>query len=219
MTGTALFDLDGTLVDADHLHHEAWRQVLVPFKIDLTVENYRSEIMGFANAAIAASILPDVPLGEAARIIDDKEKRFRALATQLDPAPGLLVFLDWLKQRQIPVGVVTNAPRLNAEQELRGIGLFDYFPVVVIGEELAHSKPHPLPYLTGLERLAGTASRSVAFEDSISGIRSAKAAGLAVIGLTTGHPAAHLMAEGAGLAIADFTDARLLPFVQGCCLS
>ncbi len=213
MTAVVLFDLDGTLVDADHLHHEAWRQVLLPFDIDLDVEKYRSEIMGFANAAIMASILPDVPLDEAARIIDDKEKRFRTLATKLDPAPGLIAFLDWLEQCRVPVGVVTNAPRLNAEQELRGIGLFAHFPVLVIGEELLHSKPHPLPYLTGLERLAGMASLSVAFEDSISGIRSAKAAGLAVVGLTTGHAADHLMAEGAGLAIADFTDARLRPFV------
>jgi HAD superfamily hydrolase (TIGR01509 family) len=213
MTAVALFDLDGTLVDADHLHHEAWRHVLLPFKIDLTVEKYRNEIMGFANAAIAASILPDVPVDETARIIDNKEKRFRSLATKLDPAPGLIAFLDWLKQHQIPVGVVTNAPRLNAEQELRGIGVFDHFPVLVIGDELAYSKPHPLPYLTGLERLAGMASRSVAFEDSISGIRSARAAGLAVVGLTTGHGADHLMNEGAAIAIADFTDARLLPFV------
>jgi HAD superfamily hydrolase (TIGR01509 family) len=213
MAAAALFDLDGTLVDADHLHHEAWRQVLIPFKIDLTVEQYRREIMGFANAAIAAAILPDVPLDEAACIISDKEKRFRALATNLDPAPGLIAFLDWLKLRRTPVGVVTNAPRLNAEQELRGIGLFAHFPVLVIGEELPHSKPHPLPYLTGLERLSGTATSSIAFEDSISGIRSANAAGLMVVGLTTGHAAAHLMAEGAALAIADFTDTRLRPFV------
>jgi HAD superfamily hydrolase (TIGR01509 family) len=212
VTGIILFDLDGTLVDADHLHYEAWRRTVEPLGTALGVEQYRSEIMGFPNDMIAARIMPTVPADEAARLIDEKEALFRTLAVDLEPAQGLPAFLGWLDGRGTPIGVVTNAPRLNAEQELLGIGLASRFATLVIGDELDHAKPHPLPYLTGLERLGGTARRSLAFEDSLSGLRSAKAAGLMVIGMTTGLSAERLLDAGADLAVAHFADPRLTAF-------
>jgi len=149
---------------------------------------------------------------EGLALIDEKEAMFRRLATELEPAPGLVGFLAWLEERRVATGVVTNAPRANAEQELRGIGLESRFETLVIGEELPFAKPHPLPYLTGLERLQGSAATSLAFEDSLSGIAAARAAGIAVVGLTTGLGEERLLAEGAALAIPHFADPRLLPF-------
>ena len=213
MTGVILFDLDGTLVDADHLHYEAWRRSVAPIGIELTVDKYRNEIMGFPNEMIAERLFPSLGEEEAIRLIEGKEVMFRSLATELEPARGLADFLAWLDGRSIPIGVVTNAPRLNAEQELAGIGLADRFATLVIGDELEHSKPHPLPYLKGLEDLGGTARRSLAFEDSLSGIKAAKGAGLMVIGMTTGLSAERLMEEGADLAVPHFADSRLKAFV------
>ena len=69
--------------------------------------------------------------------------------------------------------------------------------------------PIPLPYLTGLERTGARAAHSVAFEDSLSGLRAALGAGLAVVGMTTTLDAATLMRAGATLAVADFTDPRI----------
>ncbi|MDQ0470872.1 HAD family hydrolase [Labrys wisconsinensis] len=213
MSGALLFDLDGTLVDADHLHHEAWSRTLAPFGVEIGVARYRSEIMGFPNDMILGRLVPDLPRERTLALAGEKEVLFRALATELEPATGLVAFLDWLDARGARYGVVTNAPRANAEQELAGIGLADRFEVVVIGDELAHPKPHPLPYLTGLERLGAVAGRSLAFEDSLSGLRSARAAGLAVVGLTTGLSAERLLEEGAALAVPHFADARLKAFV------
>jgi HAD superfamily hydrolase (TIGR01509 family) len=213
VTGVILFDLDGTLVDADHLHFEAWRRCLAPHGIDLSIERYRTEIMGFPNDMIMAALLPDMEAGAAATLAEEKEAMFRSLATHLDPAHGLEEFVVWLEERGTPIGVVTNAPRANAEQELEGIGYSGRFATLVIGDELDFAKPHPLPYLTGLDKLGGTARRSLAFEDSLSGLRSAKAAGLMVVGMTTGLPADRLLSEGAALAVPHFADPRLRAFV------
>jgi HAD superfamily hydrolase (TIGR01509 family) len=213
VTGVILFDLDGTLVDADHLHYEAWRRSIAPIGIDLTVDQYRNEIMGFPNEMIAKRMFPSLDEVAAIRLIDGKEALFRSLAIELEPAQGLPDFLAWLERRGTPIGVVTNAPRLNAEQELKGIGFADRFATLVIGDELEYSKPHPMPYLKGLEDLGGTARRSLAFEDSLSGIKAAKGAGLMVIGVTTGLSAERLMGEGADLAIPHFADPRLEAFV------
>lgn len=210
--GVVLFDLDGTLIDADHLHYQGWRDILRAVGVDLTLERYRNDFMGLANERIVDQLFAGTPRAEAQAMVDEKERRFRELATQLEPAPGLLDFLDWLEMQGVPVGVVTNAPRLNAEHELTAIRLSERFAALVIGDELAHGKPHPLPYLTGLKALGGEARRSLAFEDSISGIRAARAAGLAVVGMTTGLCAERLIEEGAAVTVADFRDPRLKPF-------
>jgi HAD superfamily hydrolase (TIGR01509 family) len=214
LTGVVLFDLDGTLVDADHLHYEAWRAMVAPLGVDLTLDYYRSEIMGFSNDLILANMVPGLSQEAGIALCEDKEKLFRSMATKLEPAPGLVAFVARLETLGVPMGVVTNAPRANAEQELRGIGFEGRFATVVIGDELKFAKPHPLPYLTGLERLGGSAARSLAFEDSLSGLRSALAAGLTAIGVTTGLSAERLRTEGAALAVQDFTDPALLPFVE-----
>jgi len=216
MSGVLLFDLDGTLLDIDHLHYEAWRQQVARHGVALDPHRYRTEVMGFPNDTILADLVPALSREEGAALVEAKEVLFRSLATDLVPAEGLFDFLAWADKIGARYGVVTNAPRPNAVQELAGIGLSERFESVVIGDELAHAKPHPLPYLVGLERLGGTAAHSVAFEDSISGIRAALAAGLSVVGLTTGLSAERLLQEGVGLAVANFGDPRLRPFVAGC---
>ena len=207
-----LFDLDGTLTDADHLHFAAFNKVLGRFGRAIDLDYYKSHVMGHANPVIFEKLFPGESAAHPA-LADEKEISFRQLAAVLHPAAGLLDLLEWLRRKGVPCGVVTNAPRANAVHELEAMGLAGQFEAIVIGEELPNAKPHPLPYLTGLSLVGGEAERSLAFEDSLSGLRSARAAGLAVVGLTTSLSAATLLNAGAALAIADYADARLRPLV------
>ena len=84
----------------------------------------------------------------------------------------------------------------------------------VVGDEVANPKPHPQPYLAAIERLGGTAGRAVAFEDSASGVASAKAAGVPVVGLATGLDENALKMHGASLVIADYRDPLLMSFLR-----
>ena len=88
----------------------------------------------------------------------------------------------------------------------------DRFGALVIGDELDHAKPHPLPYLTGLEHLGGTARKSLAFEDSHLGPALGQGGRPDGHRLTTGLTAERLLAEGADLAVAHFADPRLPAF-------
>jgi len=97
---------------------------------------------------------------------------------------------------------------------LEAIGLAARLRIVVIGAELARSKPDPLPYLTGLELTGASAEASVAFEDSLSGVRAAVAAGIAVVGLTTGLTEERLVAAGATFAVKDFADRRIYELIE-----
>src|SRR5438067_216018 len=116
----------------------------------------------------------------------EKEAIFRELASDgIRPLPGLMELLDLADRADIPMAAVTNAPRLNAEMMLSGLGVAHRFKALVIGDELAHGKPHPLPYLEGLRATGAAPGRSVAFEDSRSGVRAAFAAGIATVGIRT----------------------------------
>ncbi len=213
MTPALLFDMDGTLVDTEHLHFSAFQTVLAPHGVELSWEDYRRFIMGHPNQAIAAHFLPHVPAADHAAVMDSKEARYRSLVTHVDPAPGLMDLLDWADAERVPYAVVTNAPRANAELVLEALGIRGRFKAVVAGDEVASPKPHPMPYLTAAAMVGGDVARTVAFEDSGSGVASAVAAGLAVVGVTSELDENGLKGRGAALLVRDYRDPRLRGFI------
>jgi HAD superfamily hydrolase (TIGR01509 family) len=214
MTAALLFDLDGTLVDTDHLHHEAINRIFAEHGFQIDRPTYTARVMGQPNHGIAEAFLPHLSPADGAAVLARKEAVYRSLVGPLTPIAGLVDLLDWAEARGIPCCVVTNAPRVNAELVLGGLGLTERFETLVISDELAEMKPHPLPYLTGLERLGARAARSVAFEDSSSGMRAALGAGLSLVGMATSLPPQSLLQEGAHLAVKDYNDPRLRTFIE-----
>jgi HAD superfamily hydrolase (TIGR01509 family) len=208
-----LFDLDGTLVDSDGDHLIAFQKVFAPYGIELDRARYAAEIMGASNPMIGERFLAHLPEAERAAVLDAKEAAYRDGLGALQATPGAAELLAYAQANGLPCAVVTNAPRANAELVLAAIGLAERLPIVVIGGELARSKPDPLPYLTALELTGASAEQAVAFEDSVSGVRAAAAAGIAVVGITTGHPAEKLVAEGAVFGAADFRDPRIYELI------
>src|ERR1700760_2471489 len=146
-----LFDIDGTLADTDALHLEAFNTVFAPHGHVFDHGRFARELQGFANASIKQRFLPDVPPDRQTAIMNDKEAIFRRLAAEkIRPLPGLMALLDRADRAGVPMAAVTNAPRLNAELILNGLGITDRFKALVIADDLPHGKPHPLPYLEGL---------------------------------------------------------------------
>lgn len=210
-----LFDIDGTLTDTDHLHLVAMQRIFAPHGLELDLPTFKSRIVGRANYIIFEEFFPGMAPDERVTLADRKEALFREIAGAqgMMPLDGLVPLLDWADGRGLPMGVVTNAPRLNADATLGGLGLAPRFRTLVIGDELAHGKPHPLPYLNGLRDLAGDARRSVAFEDSPPGVMAAAAAGMAVVGILTSQSAETLAAAGAHLTVTSFDDPRVRDFI------
>lgn len=214
MNPALLFDMDGTLVDTEHLHFAAFQTILEPHGIALDWAGYRQFIMGHPNHAIAAHFLPHVPTERHAGLMDDKEARYRSLVKDVTPAEGLMDLLDWADAESIPYAVVTNAPRANAELVLEALGIRARFKAVVAGDEVDHPKPHPMPYLTAAAAVGGDVGRAVAFEDSGSGVTSAVAAGVPVVGIAPALDENGLKAAGAALLIQDYRDPQLAGFLR-----
>ena len=122
--------------------------------------------------------------------------------------------LDLADAASIPVVAVTNAPRANAELILQGLGITRRFRAVIIGDELPHGKPHPLPYLEGLRAVDASPKSSLAFEDSRAGITAATAAGLATVGMRTNLGHDDLIAAGAAITAAGFDEPDVLALLM-----
>ena len=162
-----LFDIDGTLADTDALHLKAFNQVFAPHGHVFDRDRASKELMGFSNISISERFLPGQSPERQAAIMAEKEEAFRKLASgQIKPLAGLMRLLALADRADVPMVAVTNAPRLNAEMMLSGLGIMQRFKAVIIGDELPHGKPHPLPYLEGLRAASAAPDLSLAFEDS-----------------------------------------------------
>ncbi|AXE36393.1 HAD family hydrolase [Chromobacterium phragmitis] len=213
---TLLFDLDGTLANTDALHFRAFRALLAEHGRELDHDSYLLHVHGSSNEAIMRALLPHLPERHR-ELAERKEALFRATLGQVEATPGAPRLFDWAQFRGAAIAVVTNAPRANAELMLERLGLASLVDALVIGDELAYGKPHPLPYLAGLARLGGDAARACAFEDSPSGIRSAKQAGLHTFALAGTLPPAALFEAGADSAIPDFNAPELWRWLEHAC--
>ena len=210
-----LFDIDGTLADTDALHLKAFNQVFGPRGHVFDRARASRELMGFSNASIGERFLAGEPPERQATIMAEKEEAFRKLAPgHIRPLPGLMTLLDRADRAGIPMVAVTNAPRLNAEMMLSGLAIMHRFKAVIIGDELVHGKPHPMPYLEGLRAVSAAPGRSLAFEDSRSGIQSAAGAGIATIGIRTSLGHGDLVAAGAVRTAYAFDDPELVSLVE-----
>ena len=210
MLQAVLFDLDGTLANTDPIHFLIWQRLLKEYGLEIDDPFYRQHISGRLNVDILQDLLPQFSIEKGAQFSLAKEARFREMAQgRLQPLPGLLPLIDWMKQQGMASAVVTNAPRPNAEFMLQTLKLDQTFDVVIISGDLPMGKPDPLPYQEALRRLGLRPEQGVVFEDSPSGLCAAVAAGITTVGIASSHPPEKLYELGAKLVVDDFTDERL----------
>ncbi|MEQ8972716.1 MAG: HAD-IA family hydrolase [Coleofasciculus sp. C1-SOL-03] len=216
MLQALLFDLDGTLANTDPIHFQTWQDILRDYGLEFDHAFYQTHFSGRLNAAIVKDLLPHLSLEAGKQLGDDKEAEYRKRAAkELKPLAGLLELLEWANQKQLKQAVVTNAPKDNAQFMLHVLGLNKHFATVVLAEELEKGKPDPMPYQVGLELLDVSPVSAVAFEDSLTGVRSAVGAGILTIGVATTHEPEALMASGAKLVVNDLTDPKLEALLLG----
>ncbi|MFF4630497.1 HAD-IA family hydrolase [Streptomyces griseorubiginosus] len=172
-----LFDMDGTLVDTERLWWEAVERVAGR---PLT-EADRPDVLGRPVEHTAAWLAAATgnPVGDLA---DALHREFAdRVRTGVVPRPGALDLLDALAREGVPTALVTASPRAVAEVVLQALGGASRFAVSVTADDTEHTKPAPDPYLTACRALGVDPASCVAVEDTETGVRSAEAAGCAVL--------------------------------------
>ena len=108
------------------------------------------------------------------------ENMTRQLVGSVTFRPGVLDLLDALVAADVPLALVTSSVRVHVEVVLAPLPL-QPFAHHVTADDVSNLKPHPEPYLSALDLLGASATRSVVLEDSPTGVAAAEAAGCRVV--------------------------------------
>jgi HAD superfamily hydrolase (TIGR01509 family) len=210
-----LFDMDGTLFDSERI----W---------DVSLAELARELGGELSPA-ARQLLVGSNLLRTVRIVQDDlgtdEDDQRLAAWLLDRTcalfaagvpwrPGARNLVESVRARGIPTALVTTSYRALVDVTLAQIpaGMFEFS---VCGDEVAHPKPHPEPYLTAAAALGVEPGRGIAIEDSLNGITSAVRAGCLTVAVPE-EPRTLSGSHGAVvLALEDVTVDRLAVLLTG----
>jgi HAD superfamily hydrolase (TIGR01509 family) len=178
-----VFDVDGLLLDTEECWTEGERALFGRYGRSFGPDEQRLLLgTSFENGGRILERLLNQPgraveLGE--ELLDLVGGRILAGA---GPRPGARELVEALDGR-CPLAVASNSPESFVRGALRAAGLAGAFPVVVTADQVPEAKPAPDVYLEACRRLGASASSSVALEDSPTGVASARAAGLYVIGV------------------------------------
>jgi len=208
VTGAAIFDMDGVLIDSGAHHRHAWRALLAELGAEPAEPEYwRLTIGRPSEEAIPLLLGRRVSGAEARRLARRKRDLYQERAQAgLEPVPGVGRFLESLARLGIARAVGTSASRWDAERLLDDLGLLRYFDVVVTADDVMLGKPDPEVWTRAARGLRAGPAQCVIFEDSVVGIQAAGRAGMRAIGVTTAHDDAELRAAGAERTIPDFQD-------------
>jgi HAD superfamily hydrolase (TIGR01509 family) len=180
------WDIDGTLIDSEPLHHRALIaacRALGSDISDLPDQAFRGIHMGDVWTQIAPRLPADVAQAEWLARIND---HYVAHRDSLVALPGAVATIRVLARLGVPQACVSNSSRSVVDANIDALGISDAIAFSLSLDDVARGKPDPEPYRRACERLGVAPDEMVAVEDSLSGARSARAAGLYVVGYRAG---------------------------------
>jgi HAD superfamily hydrolase (TIGR01509 family) len=193
-----VFDMDGVLVDTEHLWDEVREELTGEWGGRYTPEAQEA-MMGMSSHEWSRYLHETVGLRESPETINAEVVR-RMLARyeiELPVVPGAGEAVRRLADDGYRLAVASSSNRELIDAVLRRLELAALFEATVSSEEVGRGKPAPDVYLEAARRLDVPASRCAAVEDSASGIRAAREAGMRVIAYPNRHypPAADVLAS------------------------
>jgi beta-phosphoglucomutase len=184
-----IFDMDGVIIDNHHFHMQAWEKFCQKYDILLNNEEFKENVTGRTVAdAIRYIFNNKVSEEELKKYSEEKEALYRELyEAHIKPVKGLAAFLEQLAANNIPRAIATSAPAVNVAYVLKHVHISRYFDTIIDSTHIKYGKPNPEIYLKAAQTINMPPEKCVVFEDSISGVRAARNAGMKVVGLTTTH--------------------------------
>ena len=208
-----LFDLNGTMIDDMHYHLQVWYDLVnKDLGAGLSLEAVKSHMYG-KNHEVFDRIFGKgrFTSEEIATLSQRKEEKYQSIyRPHLKLLPGLESFLNKAQTIGIPMAIGSAAPLFNVDFVVDNLALRRFFPAIISGDDVVHSKPHPSTFLQAAELLDVDPASCIVFEDAPKGVEAAQNAGMKSVVLTTMHEE-HEFSEYTNilLFVKDYTDLRL----------
>jgi beta-phosphoglucomutase len=217
MFEAAIFDWDGTLADTRIPIVTSFHRALEEVGLDVLTE-YIERRIGIGASDTFREILrsQNRPVDEAIvkQLVARKSEIQVELAEQVQLFQGAEELLSSL-QGKLHVALASMNNRTVIGHLLKVKGLEDCFEYVMTGDKVAHSKPDPEIFLKTASELKVAPERCMVFEDSIFGVKAAKAAGMSCIAVTTGvYSREELQKENPDLIVKSLTAPEISRFIH-----
>jgi HAD superfamily hydrolase (TIGR01509 family) len=183
------WDIDGTLIDSEPLHERALAAASAALGADLS-DLEPDAFRGVHAIDIWEALKPRFPAGSSFKTwIAAIESYYVAHAGELEPSPGALEAMRELATRGVAQACVSNSGRAIVNANIEALGIAKIIAFSLSLDDVSSGKPDPEPYREAARRFALQAAAVVGVEDSGAGARSARAAGLYVVGYSpSGEP-------------------------------
>lgn len=184
-----VFDVDGVLVDSEPLAFRAWQELMAPFNKTLDGADYQA-MLGIDLQTSARYVIHRTNLQRSPQELMETfwEHIYEIMPGALVPLPGVSALVPRLAQMGCSLGVASNSIRGYVEKVLEAIQLRQYFLVVMTRDQVADGKPAPDLYLAAVAGMGCSPEDCLAIEDSQIGLRSAIAAGLRTVLVSSQNP-------------------------------
>jgi HAD superfamily hydrolase (TIGR01509 family) len=191
---TAIFDMDGLLVDSEPLWHEAAIEIIQRYDISMTSEEYATSI-GLRTKEFLAFWFRHFKIDM--KYVEETEKAITDLVIQkisdrADALPGVEYILDFFQDHHFKIGLATSSPFSLIDVVIDKFNIRKYFSILTSAEQLPYGKPHPQVFLDCAQALQSDPAACICFEDSFNGMIAAKAARMKCVVI----PAPHVHHEG-----------------------
>jgi beta-phosphoglucomutase family hydrolase len=201
-----ILDMDGVVIHSNPIHRRAWEVFNRRYGLETTVEMHE-RMFGRRNDDIIRDFFGDglTPAEITSRGAAKEEVYREMVGGRVEEAlvPGIREFLE--RHAGSLLGLATNAEPANVNFLLDASGLRRYFRVIVDGHQVKHPKPDPEIYLLISRLLRTSPANCIVFEDSFSGVKAARSAGMRVVGVRTTHG----QLPGTALEIDNFSNGDL----------
>jgi len=205
MLRAVIFDMDGVIVDSHPIHKKTWRTFLASLGKEISEEDLNFIMEGRKREEILRHFLGDLSQEQMQVFGRQKEQLFRRQSASLEPIEGLREFLSELEHAEIKLAVASSGSSGRVNDILVSLDLLNYFEAVITGDQVTNGKPDPAIFLMAVDRLGVLPAETLVFEDSVSGVKAAKAAGMMCFGVAINGIIPKLLEAGADHIIPDFS--------------
>jgi HAD superfamily hydrolase (TIGR01509 family) len=179
-----IFDFDGVIVDTESKKFKDIQRILDKYGYSIK-KNIFPQFVGKKTHFFLNEKFPDIPQNALDKIMKERRSVQYKNIKENRIIAGLRDLLVFLKQKNLKIGIATGSERKFVKKILNANKISKYFDFLITGEDFRSSKPNPEVFLNAIQKTKLSKKEILIVEDSVAGIKAAKAINCKVFAITT----------------------------------